>query len=63
VIELDGSQHFEDQQIEKDKERTIYLEGYGLRIFRITNHEINKNFEGVCQSIDHIIKQSLSQLR
>ena len=63
VIELDGSQHFEKLNIEKDEERTTYLKGYGLTIVRIPNNEVDRNFRGVCDYIDAIVKQSLSQLR
>ena len=61
VIELDGSQHFTDKEIEKDTERTKYLEQYGLTVIRIANNDVNENFEGVCEYIDNIVKQSLSQ--
>ena len=63
VIELDGSQHYEDGKIEKDTERTAFLEGYGLTVIRIPNNEVSRNFRGVCEYIDSAVKQSLSQLR
>ena len=63
VIELDGSQHYEQDSLEKDAERTAFLENYGLQIIRIPNNEINQNFRGVCEFIDAAVKQSLSQLR
>ena len=63
VIELDGSQHFEDRNIEKDAARTSFLEGYGLTVIRIPNNEVDRNFREVCEYIDAIVKQSLSQLR
>ena len=63
VIELDGSQHYEDSNVQKDAERTVFLENYGLTIIRIPNNEVNKNFCGVCEYIDTMVKQSLSQLR
>ena len=63
VIELDGSQHYEEEEIQKDKERTTFLEGYGLTVIRIPNNEVNRNFRGVCEYIDAMVKQSLSQLR
>ena len=63
VIELDGSQHYEDDSAEKDAERTAFLEGYGLKIIRIPNIEVNRNFEGVCAYIDAEVRQSLSHLR
>ena len=63
VIELDGSQHYEDCNIAKDAERTAFLQGYGLQIIRIPNNEVSRNFCGVCEYIDAAVKQSLSQLR
>ena len=63
VIELDGSQHYEKTNAEKDAERTAFLEKYGLRVLRIPNNEISRNFRGVCEYIDCAVKQSLSQLR
>ena len=63
VIELDGSQHYEAEEIQKDKDRTAFLEGYGLTVIRIPNNEVSRNFRGVCEYIDAAVKQSLSQLR
>ena len=63
VIELDGSQHFESENITKDEERTVFLEGYDLTVIRIPNHEVNKNFQGVCEYIDLTVKQAQSKLR
>jgi len=63
VIELDGSQHFDENNIVKDTERTSFLEKYGLKVIRIPNNQINTNFDGVCEFIDSEVKQSLSQLR
>ena len=61
VIELDGSQHYEDVNTEKDAERTAFLEGYGLTVIRIPNNEVTRNFGGVCEYIDTVVKQSISQ--
>ena len=63
IIELDGSQHYKDNGIEKDVERTNFLEQYGFKVIRIPNNEIKQNFRGVCEYIDLCVKQSLSQLR
>ena len=62
VIELDGSQHYEDGNAEKDAERTVFLEEYGLTVIRIPNNEVNSNFRGVCEYIDAAVRQSLSQI-
>ena len=63
VIELDGSQHYEKENSEKDAERTAFLESYGLTVIRIPNNEVSRNFRGVCEYIDIAVRQSLSQLR
>ena len=61
IIELDGSQHYQDDQRAKDEVRTAFLEGYGLRVLRIPNIEVTRNFDGVCRYIDAAVRQSLSQ--
>ena len=63
VIELDGSQHYESQTEALDRERTAFLEEYGLQVVRIPNNAIIENFRGVCEYIDTLVKQSPSQLR
>ncbi len=61
VIELDGSQHYEKDNVMKDAERTAFLEKYGLTVIRIANNEIFKNFRGVCEYIDDAVKRSLEK--
>ena len=51
VIELDGSQHFEQYKIEYDAARTSYFESLGITVIRIANNELFLNFEGVCDGI------------
>ena len=63
IVELDGSQHYDEGNAEKDTQRTAFLEGYGLTVIRIPNNEVSKNFRGVCEYIDAAVRQSLSQLR
>lgn len=60
VIELDGSQHYDDIGVSKDEQRTKYLEDQGLKVVRIPNNEIHSNFRGVCEFIDNEIQKSLS---
>ncbi|MBQ9165528.1 MAG: endonuclease domain-containing protein [Oscillospiraceae bacterium] len=57
VIELDGSQHYEEAEQERDRERTRYLEQYDLLVIRIPNCEVNRNFNGVCEYLDRIVKE------
>ena len=61
AIELDGSQHYEADALQIDADRTAFLERYGLTIIRIPNNEVSRNFRGVCEYIDAVVKQSLSQ--
>lgn len=49
VIEIDGSQHFSNQ--EYDDTRSKYLKGLEIKVIRFTNAEINTNMNGVINSI------------
>ncbi len=59
VIELDGSQHYEEKGLLKDKVRTEKIESRNLTVIRIPNNEINRNFSGVCEYIDLCVKKAL----
>ncbi len=59
AIELDGSGHYEKEQVQKDDFRTKELEKIGLTVIRICNLDIDRNFIGVCDYIDKIIKETL----
>ena len=59
VIELDGSQHYEDKGLEADRERTEFLKSYGIRVLRIPNNAVTKNLRGVCDYIDGILKGTI----
>lgn len=60
VVEIDGSQHFKDEEMAYDQQRTDYLEKLGLRVMRISNRQINEEFQAVCEYIDTVVKNSLS---
>ena len=51
VIELDGSQHYEEQQIRLDEARTNYFQSLGLTVVRYTNSDVNLHFREVCEDI------------
>ena len=57
VIELDGSQHYEDAGMLNDEKRTEYLKQYEITVLRISNLDVMKNFEAVCLLIDNTVKQ------
>ena len=59
VIELDGSQHYEEQGKACDAERTAILESYGLTVLRFSNYDIDAYFSSVCEKIDRTIQGRL----
>ena len=59
IIELDGSQHYEEQGLERDKERTAILEQYGVMVLRFSNRDIERNFQGVCKTIELTVKERM----
>ena len=61
AIELDGSQHFTEEGLASDQNRTAYLESMGIQVLRFTNEDINQRLYDVCQAIDAAVKARLSQ--
>jgi len=53
VIEVDGGQHAE--RIENDKERTSYLESKGYTVMRFWNHEMLTETDAVLEKILNMI--------
>ena len=49
IIELDGSQHLEQE--EYDEERTKYLESLGYKVIRFWNNDVMKNVNGVILAV------------
>lgn len=58
AIELDGSGHLEDKQIEYDSKRDEYIKSRGYRIIRILDNEL-KDIESVLEYIRVNINPSL----
>ena len=51
IVELDGSQHYEESGLLKDAVRTAHIENRGLTVVRIPNNAVMRNFQGVCEGI------------
>ncbi len=62
VIELDGSQHFSEQGMSYDNERTDILSKFGITVLRFTNLDIERNFRAVCEKINDTVKQKRGSL-
>ena len=56
AIELDGSQHYEPTESEKDRIRSVYLESQGIYVLRFSNLDVLRRFENVCAEIDRTAK-------
>lgn len=57
VIEIDGKLHYTEQGIVYDTERTQVLQGYGLKVLRYTNQQLECNFQEVCWDIEKNLQQ------
>jgi very-short-patch-repair endonuclease len=60
VIEVDGSQHREPENVEKDKQRDAFLEGLGIQVLRFNSRTIFTETEGVLDKIYRTIKEHLN---
>ena len=57
VIEIDGTQHYDDIGRSYDAERTAYLESLGLKVLRCSNRDVDREFRSVCDYIDLTIRE------
>jgi very-short-patch-repair endonuclease len=60
IIELDGSGHFEENQMAYDKIRTDFLESLSLSVLRFTNTEVLTSTRSVLDCIYQQVKKRLS---
>lgn len=51
VIEVDGQYHFNDDQIQRDKNRTHELNILGVQVIRFKNDQVRYNIEEVLSEI------------
>jgi len=51
VIEVDGAQHNQPENVIRDTERSIYLQSQGYRVLRFWNNDVLKNINGVLEAI------------
>ena len=62
AVELDGSQHYENESLKNDVGRTEHLERLGLYVLRFSNSDVNNNFYEVCTEIDELVKSRMSEV-
>jgi len=59
IVELDGGGHYDPVAEKKDHQRTTVLEGYGLKVIRFCNLDIDRHFYEVCTVIDDEVKKRI----
>ena len=59
IIELDGSQHCEPQNLQYDQIRTKHLEEQGFCVLRYSNKDITTQFRAVCENIDRAVSDRI----
>jgi very-short-patch-repair endonuclease len=59
IVELDGSQHGEDDQLEYDSHRTAFLKSRGYRVLRFWNGDVLADLETVA---NHILAESNTRM-
>ena len=62
IIELDGAQHYDEQGLARDKERTAILSEYGVAVLRFSNTEVENDFRRVCTVIDSAVQERMRVL-
>ena len=60
IIEVDGSQHYEEFNKEYDIERSAILSQYGIKVLRFSNSDVDKSFSRICDIIDKTVRQRTS---
>jgi very-short-patch-repair endonuclease len=61
VIEVDGGQHFQEENMAFDEERTKVIEGFDLEVMRFNNHQVDHEFDAVCSAIDVKIQERIGK--
>lgn len=61
VVEIDGSQHYENIGKKNDRVRDEYMKSLGLTVLRYSNDEVNNSFDAVCEDIRLLLEEKLSR--
>ena len=59
VVEVDGSQHMEGKQAQKDDKRDKYLAAVGLKVLRFNSREVLEETDAVVEVIYHSMTERL----
>jgi len=59
IIEIDGGQHYDEDAMQYDINRTKILTDRGIHVIRFTNLDIAQHFKEVCMEIDLCVQARL----
>ena len=59
VVEVDGAQHYTQEGLLYDEERSAVLGKYGIHVLRFSNTEIDKRFSQVCEAIHKEVQKRM----
>ena len=54
IIEIDGGQHNQINDINYDKKRTEYLNSKGYKVIRFWNNDVDNNMQGVFNKLKEV---------
>ena len=55
VIELDGGQHYRNEELERDKIRDDYIKEQKLKVLRFSDRDVFENLNGVVERIYELL--------
>jgi len=55
VVEVDGGQHADEDEVANDRRRTAYLRSQGFRVLRFWNHDVLQRSDWVVERIQEAI--------
>ena len=61
AIGIDGGQHTERENIERDNKRTAYLNQKGIRVTRFWNNDVLEHLDEVLIEIDNRLSEIISE--
>ena len=61
AIEIDGGQHADEKECQRDNERTAILNDLGIQVVRFWNHEVLENLDYVVDVIDEKLNEIMAE--
>ena len=56
IIEIDGGQHNNEQDVKYDEKRTLFLKNLGFKVIRFWNNDVLNNLDGVYDIINETLR-------